>query len=217
MTRLALVDKGVRFVIDWHNIGYTLLRLRLGQWHPAVRFARWLERRDAHRRPTRSLCVSRGLAEFLKSRFGLQNTHVLYDRPASIFVPMERVDRERYRQALLTRLGVHAGIVGFIVCPTSWTEDEDFDVVIDAVLRLEDRIRGWEAAGSGRRFPDLGDSRHRRRRAARRVRAAVCRTARRDACTCAPDGSSRTTIRAWSAAPISGSACTVRRRVSTSR
>ncbi len=154
IARLALARKGVRFVIDWHNIGYTVLRLRLGQWHPAVRLARWLERRDA-RHAHASLCVSRGLAEFLKSRFGLQNTHVLYDRPASIFAPMARMERERYRQALLTRLGIHSTLVGFIVCPTSWTEDEDFDVVIDAVLRLEDRIRGWEALAPSRRFPDL--------------------------------------------------------------
>ena len=154
VARLALARRGVRFVIDWHNIGYTVLRLRLGQWHPAVRFARWLERRDA-RHATASLCVSRGLAEFLKSRFGLQNTNVLYDRPASIFAPMTRVDRERYRQALLTRLGIHSALVGFVVCPTSWTEDEDFDVVIDGVLRLEDRIRGWEALDRTRRFPDL--------------------------------------------------------------
>jgi len=154
VARMALVDKGVRFVIDWHNIGYTVLRLRLGGWNPVVRFARWLERRDA-RRADAHLCVSRGLAEFLKSRFGLKDTHVLYDRPAAIFVPINHVDRERYRQALLTRLGIHAGTVGLIVCPTSWTEDEDFDVVIDAVLRLEDRVRGWEAAGAGRRFPDL--------------------------------------------------------------
>src|SRR4029079_590262 len=39
--------------------------------------------------------------------------------------------------------------------PTSWTEDEDFDVVIEAVRRLEDRIRGWEAAAPGRRFTDI--------------------------------------------------------------
>ena len=165
IARMALVDKGVRFVIDWHNIGYTVLRLRLGGWNPVVRFARWLERRDA-RRADAHLCVSRGLAEFLKSRFGLKNTSVLYDRPASIFAPMERADRERYRQALLTRLGIHSPLAGFIVCPTSWTEDEDFDVVIDAVLRLEERIRGWEASGSTRRFPDLailvtGDGRRR--------------------------------------------------------
>ncbi len=154
ISRWALAKRGVRFVIDWHNIGYTVLRLRLGQWHPAVRLARWLERRDA-RHADASLCVSRGLAEFLKSRFGLQNTNVLYDRPASIFAPMARLDRERYRQALLTRLGIHSSLVGFIVCPTSWTEDEDFDVVIDGVRRLEDRIRGWEALDRSRRFPDL--------------------------------------------------------------
>jgi beta-1,4-mannosyltransferase len=154
VARLALAARGVRFIIDWHNIGYTVLRLRLGHWHPAVRLARWLERRDAGY-ASAHLCVSRGLAEFLKSRFGLEHTNVLYDRPASIFAPMERSERERYRQAFLTRLSIHSALVGFIVCPTSWTEDEDFDVVIDAVRRLEDRIRGWEASGSGRRFPDL--------------------------------------------------------------
>ena len=150
----SLRRRGVRFVIDWHNLGYTLLSLRLGQWHPAVRLARWLERRDA-RRVEANLCVSRGLAAFLESRFGVQQARVLYDRPASAFVPMDRADRERLRQALFTRLGVHGGMVAFIVCPTSWTEDEDFDLVIGAVPRLEERIRGWEAAVVGRRFPDL--------------------------------------------------------------
>jgi beta-1,4-mannosyltransferase len=41
------------------------------------------------------------------------------------------------------------------VCPTSWTEDEDFDVIIEAVTRLEQRVRAWEGPGRGRRFPDL--------------------------------------------------------------
>jgi beta-1,4-mannosyltransferase len=154
VTWLSLRRRGVRFVIDWHNLGYSVLTLRLGHWHPVVRLQRWLERRDA-RRVDANLCVSRGLAAFLESRFGVKNAHVLYDRPASPFVPVERADRERYRQALFARLGVHTSTVGFIVCPTSWTEDEDFDVIIDAVVRLEQRIRGWEATGSARRFPDL--------------------------------------------------------------
>jgi beta-1,4-mannosyltransferase len=154
VTWLSLRRRGVRFVIDWHNLGYTLLRLRLGRWHPAVRLARWFERRDA-RRVDANLCVSRGLAAFLESRFDVRQAHVLYDRPAAVFAPMERAERERLRQALFSRLGVHGGVVGFIVCPTSWTEDEDFDLVIDAVPWLEERIRGWEAAASGRRFPNL--------------------------------------------------------------
>lgn len=150
----SLRRRGVRFVIDWHNLGFTLLSLRLGQWHPAVRLARWFERRDA-RRADGHLCVSRGLAAYLESRFGVSHTCVLYDRPASVFAPMERGERERLRQALFTRVGVHAPTVGFIVCPTSWTEDEDFDLIIDAVPWLEERIRGWEAAGAWRRFADL--------------------------------------------------------------
>ena len=153
VTWWALRRRGVRFIIDWHNLGYTLLRLRLGHWHPAVRLARWLERRDA-RLVEANLCVSRGLAAFLESRFGVANAHVLYDRPASAFVSIEQSERDRYRQALFARLGVHAETVGFVVCPTSWTEDEDFDVIIEAVVRLEQRIRGWEAGGD-RRFPDM--------------------------------------------------------------
>jgi len=99
--------------------------------------------------------VSRSLAGFLDSRFGVPKASVLYDRPASTFVPMDRTAREQLRQALFSRLGVHGGPVAFIVCPTSWTEDEDFDLIIDAVPRLEERIRGWEAASPQRRFPDL--------------------------------------------------------------
>jgi len=154
VTWFSLRRRGVRFVIDWHNLGFSQLQLKLGRWHPAVRLARWFERRDA-RRVEGNLCVSRGLAAFLQSRFGVENARVLYDRPASAFSPIDRADRERYRQALFTRLGVHGSTVGFIVCPTSWTEDEDFDLIIDAVPRLEQRIRGWEAAAPGRRFADM--------------------------------------------------------------
>ena len=150
----SLHKRGVRFIVDWHNVGYTLLARRLGNWHPAVRLARWFERRDA-RRVDGHLCVSRGLAAFLQSKFGVTNTTVLYDRPGSVFAPMEHIERERFRQAFFGRLGVVGATAGFIICPSSWTEDEDFDVVIDAVLRLEEKIRGWEASGAGRRFPHL--------------------------------------------------------------
>ena len=85
-----------RLVIDWHNLGYTILALRLGRGHFTVRLARWLEKMcgraaDAH------LCVSRGFSRFLAERFHLSDKHsapvrVLYDRPASVFVPLSRVE-----------------------------------------------------------------------------------------------------------------------------
>jgi len=154
VTRSRLVKRTTRFVIDWHNVGFTLLQRRLGRWHPAVRLSRWLERRDA-RRADAHLCVSRGLASFLKERFGLERTQVLYDRPAAVFTPMERAERDRFRQALFGRMGLVGESAGFVICPSSWTEDEDFDVIIEAVVRLEERIRGWEAGAPGRRFTQL--------------------------------------------------------------
>lgn len=150
----ALRKKGVRFVVDWHNLGYTVLRQRLGRWHPAVRLARWYERRDA-RRVDANITVSRGMAVWLEKKFDVARPTVLYDRPASVFAPIDRHQREQFKQALYGRLGVRLGVNALIVCPTSWTEDEDFDLVIDAVNRLEDRIRGWEAAAPGRRFTDI--------------------------------------------------------------
>jgi beta-1,4-mannosyltransferase len=157
---LAARLRRARLVIDWHNLGYTILALRLGRRHLVVRLARWLElvggrAADAH------LCVSRGFSRFLAERFNLRDrdgrpVRVLYDRPASTFSPIDRVEREQVRQALFVRLGIrHTASLGFLVCPTGWTADEDFDLIIDAVPYLEDRIRDWEAGGSDRRFPDL--------------------------------------------------------------
>ncbi|HZT77722.1 MAG TPA: glycosyltransferase [Vicinamibacterales bacterium] len=147
--------RGARLVVDWHNLGYTQLALRLGRRHVAVRLARWFEM-IAARAAAAHLCVSRGFARFLSDRFKLSNVHVLYDRPASAFAPLNHTEREQIRQALFSRLEIRGGTrIGFIVSPTSWTADEDFDVIIDAVRDLEDRVRGWEANHPGRRFPDL--------------------------------------------------------------
>jgi len=144
-----------RLVIDWHNLGYSQLALRLGRRHVAVRLSRWFEM-IAARSADAHLCVSRGFARFLGDRFKLSNVHVLYDRPAAAFTPLNHTEREQIRQALFSRLEIRGGTqAGFIISPTSWTADEDFDVIIDAVRDLEDRVRGWEANHPGRRFPDL--------------------------------------------------------------
>ena len=55
----SLHRRNVRFVVDWHNLGFTVLRLRFGRWHPAVRLARWYERRDARLRRRQHLRVQR--------------------------------------------------------------------------------------------------------------------------------------------------------------
>ena len=134
IARLALRRRGVRFIIDWHNLGYSLLQRRLGRWHPAVRIARWFERRHAQKVDA-SLSVSRAMGAFLQNKFNATRVQVLYDRPAAVFVPMDRHARDRFRQGLFGRMGVVGGPTGFVVCPSSWTEDEDFDLVLKVHLK----------------------------------------------------------------------------------
>ena len=51
----------MRLVIDWHNLGFTMLSLRLGDSHPAVWAARAYEAFFA-RRAHGHLCVTRAMA-----------------------------------------------------------------------------------------------------------------------------------------------------------
>ncbi len=107
--------RGARLVLDWHNLGYSILALRLGRRHLAVRMARWLEQHTG-RRAHAHLCVSRGFARFLADRFKIQDVRVLYDRPASAFVPVERTEREQIRQALFSRLEIRGAAPSGSLC-----------------------------------------------------------------------------------------------------
>ena len=191
VTWLSLRRRGVRFVIDWHNLGYTLLQPAAGPLASGGAASRAGSSGATRGGSTRNLCVSRGLAAFLESRFGVQQRARAL-RPAGVGVrrrssaPSANSSVRRCSRGSASA----AAVVGFIVCPTSWTEDEDFDVVIEAVVRLEERIRGWEAAEPHAAFSGSRDPRHRRRRAARRVRAAICRPAG------APDPAARALARA---------------------
>ena len=132
-----------RLVIDWHNLGYSMLALQLGRRHMAVRLARWLEMvsgrlADGH------LSVSSGLARFLADHFHIRGVQLLYDRPLLTLAPSEPAERDRIRHALFSSLVVRdSPATGFVVCPAGWTANEDFDLVIDAVQHLEERVRGW--------------------------------------------------------------------------
>ena len=143
---LAARLRGTRLVIDWHNFGFAMLALRLGETHGAVRLTAWCEgafgrRGDAH------LCVSRALQRALAERWGIEAA-VLYDRPARQFVPLPPGRRDPVVRALCRRVGFETErrpVV--VVSPTSWTADEDFALLLDALAQCEARL------GAG---PDTG-------------------------------------------------------------
>ena len=135
---LASRLRGARFVIDWHNLSHTIAAVRVGERHRAVKAIarserRWAGRADAH------LTVSRALAEWLAREYGVTAT-VVYDRPGAGFTrPSDAQATELWnRIAAETQLG--AARPPIVVCPTSWTPDEDFDLVLEALERTERQI-----------------------------------------------------------------------------
>src|SRR5687768_6219662 len=131
---LAARLRGSRLVIDWHNLSHTIAAVKVGEHHRAVKSVkrserRWAKRADGH------LAVSQALAGWLSREFKVTPT-VVYDRPAASFAPPSAAAA----QALWDKLATEHGIAGrppIIVCPTSWSPDEDFDLVLEALERAE--------------------------------------------------------------------------------
>jgi len=127
--------RGSRLVLDWHNLGSTMLAQRSGAGHPLVWLARQLERRsaalaDAH------LAVSEALADYLRRTWGLHPVRVLRDRPGDAFGP--RGTNDRMRAMVIQAAGLRSDAQpAIVVSPTSWTRDEALDVVFDAADALE--------------------------------------------------------------------------------
>ena len=87
--------RGSRFIIDWHNFGYTILELTLppnkacGCGGCILRLAKVYERWMG-RRADDGLCVTYAMKKWLREEWGI-NANVLHDRPPSFFqrTPMD--------------------------------------------------------------------------------------------------------------------------------
>src|SRR5262249_49184037 len=134
-------------VIDWHNLAWAVLALGVGARHPIVPFARWYER-GLGRRADAHLAVSDALRDALTSRWGLAPIAVLRDRPAARFAPLAPAARAAGRGGRADPLGLEGRDVAVVVSPTSWTRDEDFELLLEAV-------RAAEGLVAERPFPEV--------------------------------------------------------------
>jgi len=153
---LASRLRGARFVIDWHNLSHTIAAVKVGERHRAVKAIarserRWAKRASAH------LTVSAALAEWLAREYKVKAV-VAYDRPGDAFVrpsPAEasalwdRIAKDlQLPPELALRRFSEAGRLPIVVCPTSWTPDEDFDLLLEALERAERQLsRATPASG----------------------------------------------------------------------
>ena len=143
-----------RLVIDWHNFGYSILALRLSNGHPMVRISRVYEQVLAQFAFTH-FCVTNAMARVLERDFLVaQQIRTLHDRPASGFQPLSKSQRSTFLERLprllcsddmqklqeLQRLvdEVKIGKSRLLVSSTSWTPDEDFSILLDALTEYSD-------------------------------------------------------------------------------
>jgi beta-1,4-mannosyltransferase len=174
------------FVIDWHNLGFSILAHAPGRTtrHPLVRIARYYEHLFG-RMADKHLCVTNGMRKWLNDNFGVQ-ARVLHDRPPSFFGPTSlagqhelfmRIGRQLRDWKVEEKYTAATGIVvgegetlfttfigsaqkftrvnnagsrlktdivlrdisrpALLVSSTSWTEDEDFSVLLAALRDLD--------------------------------------------------------------------------------
>ncbi|RXW16582.1 hypothetical protein EST38_g9275 [Candolleomyces aberdarensis] len=228
---LALVQlvgriRGSKVIIDWHNLGYSILALKVGEKHPFVRIYKWFEAtfgysayahlfvthamRDhlvkewdlqghkvvLHDRPPRHFHRSsaqethelfRKIQPLIASQKGLSDFLPKYSAPYS--TPFTHTTREKStlsptisRAVASSALHSHRAIVSsqpntppaeglpnyteirapvlrpdrpaLLVSSTSWTPDEDFSILLEALGMYESRARELEATG-GSPLPKL--------------------------------------------------------------
>ncbi|KZF25042.1 glycosyltransferase family 33 protein [Xylona heveae TC161] len=130
--------RNTKLIIDWHNFGYSILSLKLGPAHPLVKISKIYEFFFG-RNATAHLTVTKALSDVLTQDHGVTSpVLVLHDRPAGHFQPLS-VNR---RSTVLSSLGVTApyadsirnGATKLIISSTSWTPDEDFSLLLDALV-----------------------------------------------------------------------------------
>lgn len=133
IVRLACTLTRSTLVIDWHNLGYTLLALKLGARSPLVAVARTLERwlgarADVH------LFVTHAMRVQLLAQWRLRGrTAVLHDRPPAHFHRLSPLERDTF----LARHPFRQGGGKLVVSSTSWTPDEDIGMLLDAAALYE--------------------------------------------------------------------------------
>ena len=132
---LASRLRRAKLVIDWHNLSHTIAAVKVGDHHRAVKALarserRWAKRADGH------LAVSQALADWLAREFRI-TAMVTYDRPSDAFAPPSPAVAARLWDKLASEHQLGSTRPPVVVCPTSWSPDEDFDLLLEALERAE--------------------------------------------------------------------------------
>ena len=152
----ASIHRRTKVVLDWHNYGYSILQMGLSPNHPLVLLAKYIESTFGPR-VAAAFCVSKAMKRDLYNKWNIDAT-VLYDRPLDTFRPCSVEEKHHLLSKLadiypaqinansITESDPETGVVSLrpkrpaiLVSSTSWTKDEDFSILFEALDMYESR------------------------------------------------------------------------------
>lgn len=150
-------------MIDWHNYGWTILAGTKGPSHPFVSISKTYEIILGQVAPSANITVTRAMKRsLLGPPYNITESPIvtLHDRPASIFQPLSS---ELERKAFLSKLpstapfakSILSGETKLIVSSTSWTPDEDFSLLLDALVHYANTSSSSSSSSSSPHVPIL--------------------------------------------------------------
>ncbi|KAJ7305700.1 hypothetical protein JRQ81_010066 [Phrynocephalus forsythii] len=167
VTWLICLLRSSKLVIDWHNYGHTIMSLTHGERHLIVRIAKWYEEcfgrlanhnicvTNAMKEDLQQKCNIRAVtlydkpASFFKET-ALSDQHTLFMKLAKDYPPFqappiaEPALPDASEKSAFTQLDIGSGNVAhrtgrpaLLISSTSWTEDEDFSILLKALEEYE--------------------------------------------------------------------------------
>ena len=139
--------RGGKFIIDWHNYGYTILKVNNRPKflvYLACKYEKYFGKKS-----DLNLCVSQAEKRDLKKEFGIEAV-CLPDRPVKglfKFLNEQEANElyKKYPNELSSLIDSHLPenknnkpIV--MISSTSWTPDEDFSMLLDSFIKTEEMI-----------------------------------------------------------------------------
>jgi len=141
--------RGTKIMIDWHNLGFTILAYSAGS--VIVYVAKMYEVYLAYVFSDEHICVTKAMREWLLENVGMSSVTVQYDKPPVMFhrrtIEEQHQLFENISQPLMGRNVFTCERKGscqsladrpfILVSSTSWTPDEDFGVLLAALEVLD--------------------------------------------------------------------------------
>jgi beta-1,4-mannosyltransferase len=141
-----------KLIIDWHNFAYSIMALQMGTRSLVVRLAEVYEKLVGRFAGHVNLTVTEAMKAFLEQNMGVVGQVVtVYDRPPTTFHRLSSSEIREFLERLelpppLNKSSAPAKLSldpddnsrsALIVSSTSWTEDEDFAILLMALKEYD--------------------------------------------------------------------------------